>query len=285
MLLANLFAAHFRPAQEPSARLWFSLRAVSDELLYAMNYLGLALALVGFYLRRGKLLLGAGAWLRVLLRLAHGVLVLLAMSVHYISDRHVCPWCCCSVTRRRSACTGSCTALCGCGRGRWATHWDPAAGVLVLMGLTAAACLPRTLERLHGNRAGNHAAGLWLASRLRPGDMVDDDHAGRTTTPDRCSWSTGTRPRRRLSAKSYVVMMRSRDPEVAAQRQRMERKLAKRGALVYHWPEEKPATQARVVVYAVPRIRAAIRGRSPRRRSRFNRIINVVFRNPLGGTL
>src|SRR5262249_42176385 len=47
--------------------------------------------------------------------------------------------------------------------------------VLLLVALTGAG-LPKTLQTLHANRAGYHAAGLWLAKHADRSDAIMDRH-------------------------------------------------------------------------------------------------------------
>jgi hypothetical protein len=54
--------------------------------------------------------------------------------------------------------------------------------------------------------------------------------------------------------KCYVVITRSNDPKVAKIRRNWERRLEwSKGEIVRHWPLEKTPTEARVVVYMLPR--------------------------------
>jgi hypothetical protein len=253
-LFANLFGATYRPVAAPLGRLGLSLRALGSELLYALHYVGPALAVIPLLIHRRALFARTGAWLAVCYIAMHtAALVLLAMSAHYVSDRHVVPL---AMLLGYLAALGVYELVSRLlqARTKMAPGRRSHAGVVVLLSLVAVACLPRTLQRLHGNRAGNHAAGLWVAAQWQPGDMVDDDHnwshyyAGQVFLEHRDPPAPPD-----YQPKSFVVMTRSRDPEVAMERQKKERILSKRGRLVYHWPPERSAAEARVVVYAVPR--------------------------------
>ena len=114
------------------------------------------------------------------------------------------------------------------------------------------ACLPKATQRLHGNRVGNHQAGLWLADHLKIGDHIDDDH----------SWSVyfsgftfreGDIPvlREGYVPTTYVVLTRSREPEIGLKRNADA--LAPDAKVVYHWPAQENLDKARVVVYSQPR--------------------------------
>jgi len=252
-----LFAVAYQPDDAAPRRVLLSADAVCRELLRGMHYAGLALVLIPVLSRRRRELFAhPGVWVTTGYSLLHAAaLVALAMSVNYVSDRHVLPL---VMLLSYLAALGVYQVAAWADAAWRKTALEPAraaqVGVAALVLLIAATCLPRTLGRLHENRAGHHAAGLWLAPRLAPGDMVDDDHA----------WSHYYAGQVFLERKDppappdyqplcYVVMTRSRDPEVAAARLAKERKLKRRGSLVYHWPRDRTVEEARVVVYAVPR--------------------------------
>jgi len=117
--------------------------------------------------------------------------------------------------------------------------------------LAIATCLPKTLQPLHGNRAGHHAAGLWLAKKVHAGDEVQDDHcwahyfAGQVFIETKPVLHSDHDQR-------YTVISRSRDPENHA-RLNDEQKVAAHARMVYHWPEDRPLENAKVVIYAAPR--------------------------------
>lgn len=257
ILMANLFAVSYPPVDGSAHRLVLSTRALSMELAYSMNYFGLALALVPLLIYRQALFARPAALIASCYCALHmGVLVLLAMSVHYVSDRHVTPL---VLLIGYPSVLGLYEIVCSLSS-RLLPAKLPAAlhgvklGVVTLLLVVALACLPRTVERLHANRAGNHAAGRWLAVRLQPGDIVDDDHAwshyyaGQVFLEhDEPPAPPGYHPI------CYVVMTRSHDPEIAAKRQAKAKRLQRRGHIVYHWPHDHAVDHARVVVYAVPR--------------------------------
>jgi hypothetical protein len=126
------------------------------------------------------------------------------------------------------------------------------AGALFLSLL--ALCLPKTLLRLHADRAGNHAAGLWLRHNAEAWDHIEDDHcwshfyAGSVFLEDQpAAIPCGTERR------WYDVITRSRDAQVSETRHIQEQEIQSRGGrLTYHWPEGDPVENARVVVYERP---------------------------------
>src|SRR5262249_53773603 len=108
---------------------------------------------------------------------------------------------------------------------------------------------------LHANRAGHHAAGLWLAEHADPSDDVIDPFCwahfywggpfreGKPPAPP----PPGHQP------KTYVVLEPYDDLEVREKYYQHAKNLAAQGQLVFHWPESKPGPTADVQVYAVPR--------------------------------
>ncbi len=119
--------------------------------------------------------------------------------------------------------------------------------------LTIAVCVPKTMQRLHGNRVGNHQAGLWFAPKLAKGDVVIDDHAyshyyagqlfeeqKKPVLPKDCQPTC------------YVVVTRTA-LESDTGRKAKEDDLRQHAKLVYRWPENRAIEEARVVIYAQPR--------------------------------
>src|SRR5204863_4496715 len=116
--------------------------------------------------------------------------------------------------------------------------------------LVFAVCMTKTLQPLHANRAGNHAAGLWLRAVLMPGDLIEDEYswsqyyAGQLTDGDAPALSADAAPIK------YIVVTRRRDGAIDS----AEKTLSEAGSkAVYHWPTKAVLDAARVVVYALPR--------------------------------
>ncbi len=255
LLWANLFAANVKKTDSLTKHLGQGLAALVMELTQSFHYFGWLPALAGLWWFRGVLGRFPGPWVAVVLCVLQSlVLCLLVAKMSYVSDRHVM-WlvlygCYPAVAtlrelpRRFGAWRGEQTRE---RAGRW--RWE-AILIVLLIGL----CLPRTLQPLHGNRAGHHAAGLWLAQRLQGGDVVKDDHcwahyfAGQVFQEGKdMVIAPGYHPI------CYYVISRSRDPEVHLVRSADEARLeAAQGKLVFHWPAECSSTNAKVVVYAVP---------------------------------
>jgi hypothetical protein len=142
------------------------------------------------------------------------------------------------------------------GEPRVFTRHTATVAVLLLCCMLAAG-LPKSLQTLHANRAGHHAAGLWLAQHTALGDIIEDDHfwahyyAGRVFQESHPLASPpGFVPTR------YVVVGR-RDKEIVltwnSPGPRDEAKLREEGGtIVYHWPAPSNPADAPIVVYAVP---------------------------------
>lgn len=257
-LWAQLWADSFIHLTSPMARLVRGMRALILEIGYALHYLGCVPLVVALLWKRKTLVSNRASWaLLCYCGLHAAALLLLARSAGYLSDRHL-------MSLIMLLCYPAMIGILELAA--WFTAWRARAAesptvrstpfaAMTILAVCVAACAPKTLERLHGNRAGNHALGLWLRGQLHDGDLVLDDH----------DWSNyyagqvfleGKEPPARpdYQPKCYVVITRSNDPKVARIRDKWERKLQwSRGEIVQHWPLAKPASEARVVVYRLPR--------------------------------
>jgi hypothetical protein len=256
-LWAQLWADSFIHLTSPTARLMRGARALILEIGYALHYLGCVPLVIALIWQRKTLLRDRAAWAVVCYFCLHAAaLLLLARSAGYLSDRHL-------MSLIMLLCY---PAMLGIRElAGWISAWksrgeSPRVNrtpliAMAILGLLVAVCVPQTLKRLHGNRAGNHAIGLWLREQLQGGDLVLDDHdwsnyyAGQMFIEGKePSAPPGYHP------KCYVVITRSNDPKVAKIRRNWERRLEwSKGEIVRHWPLEKTPTEARVVVYMLPR--------------------------------
>jgi hypothetical protein len=258
---AFLFGASFPLTDSRWIRFQRSAWALVSEINQGFHYVAGIVALFGCVMSFSRLRGQVGYWFLAVFVLLHSlVLIALAMSVGYVSDRHV----------MILVLIGSFFVVVGLHElPRLAFGWrkaddttDEAANritrwasspkvwfALLLAGLFIF-CLPKATQRLHGNRLANHAAGLWLADHLQDGDIILDDHA----------WShffsgsvfrEGFEPMlpRDMQPNCYVVMTRSRDPLIDEKRQ--EGVLDKDAKVV--WPAADQVERARVVIYLQPR--------------------------------
>jgi hypothetical protein len=252
----SLFAVTFAPANRPVGQFARSTRALSSELCTGFHYAGIVPAALGLAWSFGRLKKLPGFWVLALYCTIHAVTLLaLAMTVSYVSDRHVMVLVLCSsylvvaglceLPRRVLALVGA--------SGR-SLALRPALWSLVLLAGLIGFCMPKSLQPLHANRTGNHAAGLWLAERLHRGDVIDDDHcwshfyAGQVFLEGQpIHIASGYQPTR------YVVITRSHDVGINQDRKNREEEARELGGHVVHfWPESGSVDDARVVVWAVP---------------------------------
>lgn len=227
--------------------------AICMEVNQSFHYVGAGFALVGLLLAFGSLRRDAGFWaLAVFAALHAAVLVRLGMIAHYVSDRHV----------MILVLLGAYFAVYAMGelprrllawRASMPPRFAPAAFALLLVGMIAA-CMPKAAQRLHGNRAENHAAGLWLAERFRlhPEDnpVIVDDHAWSNFFAG-LVFQEGHEPAfpKDHPSKCYIVTTRTRDPQADAARAAV--KMSADAKIV--WPTDGDRERSRVVVWEQPR--------------------------------
>lgn len=254
----TLLAATYPPTDSKGTRLALSLRALLMELNQSLHYAGTFPALLGLWWCFGSLRRRPEFWVVALYAALHtAALLALALVVCYVSDRHtmvlvllgsyLAAFALCELPRRLFALWN---------RGKTDVPWRPAATwAAALIAVMVAVCLPRSLQRLHGNRAGNHAAGLWLAEHVRPGEPVIDDHAWSHFYAGMLFTERSKIPVP-AGGRCYVVLTRSRDRDDRPGRRPWcdEEKRARKGEgeLVYQWPARVPADEARITVRALP---------------------------------
>src|SRR5262249_29916994 len=134
----------------------------------------------------------------------------------------------------------------------------PSLSILLLLGL-AGSGLPKTLQRLHVNRAGHRAAGLWLAEHARPTDVVCDGHFGWAWFyAGRLFLDPAPNPRTLVSGRMlYIVKGTSREhknpygPTNTKADYTVEEIVAVGGQIVWQWPLDSSSSKGRVVIWAV----------------------------------
>jgi hypothetical protein len=257
-----LFAVTFQGSDQRMIRVGQSARALAVEVNHGLNYFGTVPAVLGLFWSLARLRRLPGFWVIAVYSLIHGaILVYVAMSAFYISERHTLILVLFACYLAVVGCLGGAerflrlmnrSAAPAPSPGRSATLW----GVL-LVALLLGVGLPRAVQRLHANRGGNRAAGAWLAEHVNVagGDVVEDDHAwshfyaGLVFQEDNEPvLPPDVRPT------CYTVITRSREERVDAERRKKEDELKRAdGRVVYAWPDVSDAESARVVVYATPR--------------------------------
>lgn len=256
-LFATIYAAFIPRAADYPTRLGRGARTLALELVQAFHYVGAAGVLLGLSWFGGHLGRQRGFWvLFVYGALQVAALMMLAVRLYYVSDRHIMVL----------VLPGSFLMAAGflelgrraqplLTRRNWAPrHLGWSLPLLLLIAL-AGFCLPKTLDRVHGNRVGNHLAGLWLKDRLRAGDIVVDDHCWSHYYAGQV-FEEGKDPEVDPEYKPicYVVMTRSKIRGVDDTRKEQEAKLREAtGHIVYQFPPNVDEERARVVVFALPR--------------------------------
>jgi hypothetical protein len=178
--------------------------------------------------------------------------------VHYVSDRHVLLL----VLLGTYPATAFVRELPRIGEkitGRSVPGTAAVWSVLLLLVLVGSG-LPRTLQAMHGNRAGYHDAGRWLAAHARVADVVLDDHAwaayyaGRLFMEGPFMEGLVIRPSPGQEQVKYAVIGRGkeRNPYSTPRTVTEEQMRRERGEIVYHWPRSRPVDLADIVVYAAP---------------------------------
>jgi hypothetical protein len=253
--------AIYAPENLKDRRLW-GLSAIATEVTKDFQYISVLPLVLGLWWFRQRLRAVPGAWVMLVLCLLQAlVLWRLAILVGYVSDRHVLVLVLCgsflaagglfvlgdllerSVRRFRADRTVDSKATAE--RGHLALAFFL---LCMLFGLQEAS------KPLHANRAGHRQAGLWLAEHTLPVDPVVDPFCWAHYYANRVFWeglTPPTSPGHQLT--QYVVLEKnpssehSRLPTI-----HQAKELAARGTVVYHWPEDKPQTESKIVVYAVP---------------------------------
>jgi hypothetical protein len=238
-------------------RLAWGLKAVAGEYIKGFGYFAWLAALIGVCCCTGPFRRELGAWAVFALCLLYTLaLWRVAYVAGYVSERHSLPvvmfglywgvggldWVCSRFVRAGSWM-----------QARW--RWLPrAAGPLALIVLIAQVgiALPKSLEPLHANRAGFHAAGLWLAEHAKPTDAIVDPFA----------WAEyyaghALRDTKAVDAPSpsrqFVVVGGSGNEHARLPLMPTAESLANQGTLVYRWPTQRTKQKAEeVLVYCVP---------------------------------
>jgi hypothetical protein len=165
----------------PSRYLW-AFKALYIELGKGFFYVAWLPALLGLWWFRGLFLRVPGAWVLLLTCLfLTALLYFMAEKMGYLSDRHLLLVILCG-SYWAVAAVGILGERLAAGVARLRPAWasslwaDPRAWSFSLLLLLTLAPLPRTLERLHAERAGFRTIGHWLAEHTRPGDFIEDPY-------------------------------------------------------------------------------------------------------------
>jgi 4-amino-4-deoxy-L-arabinose transferase-like glycosyltransferase len=243
-------------------RHWWAVYAIGNELSKGYQYGACVPLALGLWWFRRRLWGVPGAWVLGTLCLLQGLILWrLAVVAGYVSDRHVQMLVLCGSFIAAAASIHIANRLAGFAVRYWGgTECSPRrlavralwSALLLLIAMTMFG-LPEALKPLHGNRAGHRQAGLWLAQHSQPADEILDPfcwahyYAGRVfmegKTPE---------PPPGYTPMSYVVIEHSDHDHIRLPQIAQSLRLAARGSVVYHWPENKSVEEAKVLVYGVP---------------------------------
>jgi hypothetical protein len=264
-LLATTFAFTLELKQAVWQRAALAAWNLCGELVKCFHYVAWLPTLLGMWWFRRRPWIVPGLWVVLALCILWiCCLCWLAVAVGYLSDRHLLLLVLCGSFATAAAVWELPSRLLAWYRRQ---AWSGVAGgpfqhslgtalaaAALLSGLLAIG-LPKTLERLHGNRAGYHAAGLWLAEHASPVDIILDEHcwahyyAGRVFLEHK----TVVCPAGYQPVRYVVVGRRDKEPLLNWNRDRPfdENELKKAGQVVYSWPTAVRQDDAAVVVYAM----------------------------------
>jgi hypothetical protein len=247
---------------------WWALWALGTELSRGAFHIGLPAALLGLWVCREKIRRSPGMWLLLLLSaLMAIVLWRLAKVMGYLSDRHCLVILFCAMYWIAAGFQAAGEWIAGLLRpylGEWTKQkglWRQmleerftsgrALAALLLLAMLAVA-LPKSIEPLHGNRAGLRQAGLWLLDHADPCDQIVDPYC----------WShyyagcvfrenTDTSPTPGHTPVRYVVLEHSKSEHTRLAGLEDAKALAIEGHEVFHWTGKQVKNKAEVIVYEV----------------------------------
>jgi hypothetical protein len=257
-LLACVWAVHLPGAEQPLAeRLSRAGWLLGGEFARCYQYVGWVPVLMGLWWYRRRYRQMPEAWVLIALIVLDAlVLCWVPATAGYLSDRHVMVLILCTIFQA----VGVVRELPYRLRAWLALRPSPWASavawsLVLLLAWAGAGLSEQTRRPLHYNRAGHRPAGLWLAGHTHPADVIIDDHcyahyyAGRVFQEEKPLPQDGHSPR------TYVVISRGKEDRAPTHAYTMTEDQARRagGRLVYHWPEDRPAEKARVVIFRLPK--------------------------------
>ncbi len=244
----------------PSRYVW-ALKAFAIELGKGFFYVAWMPALLGLWWNRDRFRLVPGAWVGLLVcAILTALLYRMAEKMGYLSDRHFLLLILCGVywAVAGALVLGDKLAL-GAARlwpslagRRWTDGRIWSLGLVLILTL---APLPRTLARLHAERAGFRSLGRWLAENTCPGDFIEDPYcwayyyAGRVFV-EGCRELPVHKP-----SCFYVVLEKSdnRHPRLITLQTAVEHTLKQKAAKIVHTEEvRRGRQQVALQVWQVP---------------------------------
>jgi hypothetical protein len=262
LILAATVGVYWAELREsyPFKRLFWSLAAVVVEVLKTTHYAGWIPASVAVFWFWPRWRWMPGAWVVLALCALHGLMLWrVAFVAGYVAERHSLVFIMCGVFWAVAGVMAMASSILRWGRLMKGSDRPAivvrAVPALVMM-LLGALALPKTLEPLHTNRAGFHAAGLWLAQHTAPDDVVVDPfcwaeyYSGRTLSRASCPGATEDQQVR------YVVLGGTESEHSRLPLIPLAESLANHGSVVYRWPDQPIRFKAeKVVVYRVPPVK------------------------------
>lgn len=243
----TLFAIWYMPevdgASATAKAVWVA-KAIAVEGAKSFHYVPAVFALLGVWLASRRLRVEPWIWVPIAyVALLLGVLALVGWKKDYISERH-------TLSAVYVGCFFAGLAIEAVPR--WVGRGNGLLAGLVLAALVAS-CVPALLKPLHKERLGHVHAGRYLREVLRPGDALVDPfewaafYSGRTLShipPDPPGHTI-----------AYAVLEQSESPHSRLPRLQDALNVAKdgRSEVVFWWPKDGPADQARVVVFKLDR--------------------------------
>ena len=241
-LAKNITDINALHSMRPPSRYFWALKAFVVEAGKGFFYVVWMPAFLGLWWFRDRFRQVPGVWVGTLTCLAlSGLLYRMAEKMGYLSDRHLLLLILCGIywavaglfvlgDKLAQGAARLWPALAG---RRWTDGRTWSLGLLLLLAL---APLPRTLSRLHAERAGFRSVGDWLARHTAPGDFIEDPYcwayyyAGRVFV-EGCQGLEMHKP-----SCFYVVLEKSRNrhPRLISLPKAVEDVLHKKGATVIH---------------------------------------------------
>ena len=231
-------------------RIAFSVGAVTQETLKTTHYAPVLFAAFGVYaLRRRFRTDPALAFVGTFLVFNVALLLAFAAKMGYVSERHTVPL---AMVISPLAALGMVPFVTFVSRYAF-SFLNPRRDRWLLALVVVASALPFAVRPLHETRIGFRHAGNFLADVFREGDVIVDPF----------SWAefyagpavTRLVPESDTAKVLYTVLAGPGDksPHVRLPKMDLAKNIANSGKPVYHWPDDQPIENAKVVVYKTVR--------------------------------
>jgi 4-amino-4-deoxy-L-arabinose transferase-like glycosyltransferase len=235
---------------DPTERTGWAFVTVLEELSRAYFYVLWVPALLGLWWFRDRFRRVPGTWVLFFVCLPLVVLLYrVARDLGYLSDRHLV-----LVLLAGTYFTAAALLRIGELLASLVARWRPglASPSLWASVVVAVACfgpLPRTLERLHGDRSGFRTAGCWLAEHIPPGDFVLDPYcwanyyAGRVFTEGVHNLPATVPP------VFYLVYEEAENKHSRLREHNVATRMRDFGQEIHRFPVQRGKVKAAVIVY------------------------------------